>query len=87
MCKTFSNTWLVNDLITFSFRLPRDLAADIEAAAKQMGINRSDYARRALEHFRDHAMQQQMADLSRQLALQTVELARAMEASESDGLA
>lgn len=77
----------MSDLVTFSFRLPRELAAGVEESANQAGLSRSDYARRALEHYQDQAMQQRMADLSRQLAQQSADAARSMEASEVDGLA
>jgi predicted DNA-binding protein len=77
----------MEDLISFSFRIPRDLAAGVEATAKQMGLNRSEYARRALEQFQTQHMQDRMAELSRQVARQSADAARSMESSSADGLA
>jgi predicted transcriptional regulator len=77
----------MEDLITFSFRVPRDLAAAVEAAARQMGLNRSEYARRALEQFQAQHMQDRMAELSRRVARQSAEAAGSMEGSGTDGLA
>jgi predicted transcriptional regulator len=74
----------MSDLVTFSFRLPRELAAGVEESARQAGLSRSDYARRALEQYQDHAMQQRMADLSRRVAQQSTDAAQSMNDSESD---
>src|ERR1700675_2673322 len=76
----------MEDLISFSFRVPRDLAAGVEAAAKQMGLSRSEYARRALEQFQAQQMQERMAELSRQVARQSADAACSMESSGADGL-
>jgi Arc/MetJ-type ribon-helix-helix transcriptional regulator len=76
----------MSDLVTFSFRLPRELAAEFESAAKRLGLSRSDYVRRALEQLQEQTMQQRMADLSRQLAAQSAAAAHSMEEAESDGL-
>ena len=75
----------MSDLVTFSFRLPRELAAGVEESARQAGLSRSDYARRALEQYQDQAMQQRMGDLSRRVAQQSTDAARSMHDSESDG--
>jgi predicted DNA-binding protein len=72
--------------VSFSLRLPRDLAADIETAATQLGISKSEYARRALEQFRAQQMQERMAELSRRVARQSADAAWSMEGSGVDGL-
>jgi len=77
----------MEDLISFSFRLPRDLAAGVEAAAKQLGLSRSEYARRALEQFQTQLMQERMAELSRRVARESADAAGSMEISGADGLA
>jgi predicted DNA-binding protein len=76
----------MEDLISFSFRVPRVLAAEVEAGAKQLGLSRSEYARRALEQFRAQQMHERMAELSRQVARQSADAARSMENSGADGL-
>jgi len=77
----------MDDLISFSFRVPRDLAAAVEAAARQLGLSRSEYARRALEHFQAQQMHDRMADLSRQVGRQSADAGCSMESSSADGLA
>jgi len=77
----------MEDLISFTFRVPRNLAAGVEAAAKQLGISRSEYARRALEQFQTQMMQERMAELSRRVARQSAHAASSMENSGADGLA
>jgi metal-responsive CopG/Arc/MetJ family transcriptional regulator len=77
----------MDDLISFSVRLPRDLAAGLEAAAKQLGVSRSEYARRALEHFQTQLMQDRMAELSRRVAKDSADAAGSMETSVAEGLA
>jgi predicted transcriptional regulator len=76
----------VEDLISFSLRVPRALAAAVRTAAKQMGISRSEYARRALEQYQSQQMQERMADLSRRVAQESAEAGRSMEGSGADGL-
>ena len=77
----------MEDLISFSFRVPRDLAIGVKAAAKQLGISSSEYARRALEQFQAQQMQDRMAELSRRVARQSADAACSMESSSSDSLA
>ena len=77
----------MEDLISFSFRVPRALAAGVEAAAKQLGLTRSEYARRALEQFQAQQMQDRMAELSRRVARQSADAANSMQSSDADGLA
>jgi predicted transcriptional regulator len=77
----------MEDLITFSFRVPRELAARVEAGARQLGLSRSEYARRALEQFQTLQMQQRIAELSRRVARQSAGAANSMEDSSFDGLA
>jgi predicted DNA-binding protein len=77
----------MEDLITFSFRIPRSLAGNIEVAAKQLGLSKSEYARRALEEFDHRMMQERMAQLSHRLAAHSATVAAAMDESTSDGLA
>jgi Ribbon-helix-helix protein, copG family len=76
----------VDDLISFSLRIPKALAASIEATAKRLGVSKSEYARRAMEEFEGRLMQERIAELSRQLAAHSASGARSMEGSTSDGL-
>jgi predicted DNA-binding protein len=76
----------MEDLISFSLRIPKTLAASIEATAKRLGVSKSEYARRAMEEFEERLMQERIADISRRLAGQSASAARSMEGSTSDGL-
>jgi len=76
----------MNDLISFSLRIPRTLAASIEATAKRLGVSKSEYARRAMEEFEDRLMQERITELSRRLAGHSASAAGFMESSTSDGL-
>ena len=76
----------MEDLISFSLRIPRALAASIEATAKRLGVSKSEYARRAMEEFEARLMQERIAELSRKLATQSAAMARSMDSSSSDGL-
>ena len=76
----------MNDLISFSLRIPKVLAASIEVTAKRLGVSKSEYARRAMEEFEERLMQERIAELSRRLAAHSASVARSMEGSTSDGL-
>lgn len=76
----------MEDLITFSFRIPRTLAGNIEVAAKRLGLSKSEYARRAIEEFDFRMMQERMAQLSQRLAAHSAAAAQAMDESAADGL-
>ena len=76
----------MEDLISFSLRIPKTLAASIEATAKRLGRSKSEYARRAMEEFEESLMHKRIAELSRQLAAHSASAARSMESSTSDGL-
>jgi hypothetical protein len=76
----------MEDLISFSLRIPKALAANIEATAKRLGVSKSEYARRAMEEFEERLMQERIAELSRQLAAHSASAALSMEGSTSDGL-
>ena len=76
----------MEDLISFSLRIPKTLAASIEATAKRLGVSKSEYARRAMEEFEERLMHERIAELSRQLAAHSSSAARSMEGSTSDGL-
>ena len=76
----------MEDLISFSLRIPKNLAVSIEATAKRLGVSKSEYARRAMEEFEEHLMQERIAELSRQLASHSASATRSMEGSTSDGL-
>lgn len=79
-------TVAMEELTSFSLRIPKTLARNIEAAAKRMGLSTSEYARRALEEFDHRMMQERIAELSQRLASHSAAAAQAMEASTSDGL-
>ena len=76
----------MDDLISFSLRIPKALARSIEAEAKRSGLNKSEYARRALEDFNQRVMQERIAEISVRLAYQSAAAAESMEPSTSDGL-
>jgi Arc/MetJ-type ribon-helix-helix transcriptional regulator len=76
----------MEDLTSFSFRIPKSLARSIEVAAKRLGLSKSEYARRAMEEFDQRMMQERMAELSQRLAAQSAAAARSMDASTRDGL-
>lgn len=76
----------MEDLISFSLRIPKTLAASIEATAQRLGMTKSEYARRAMEEFEDRLMQERIAELSRQLSAHSASAARSMEGTTSDGL-
>lgn len=76
----------MEELISFSLRIPKTLAASIEATAKRLGVSKSEYARRAMEEFEERVMHERIAELSRQLAAHSASAARFMEGSTSDGL-
>jgi hypothetical protein len=76
----------MDDLISFSLRIPKTLATSIEATAKRLGVSKSEYARRAMEEFEERLMQERIADLSRRLAAHSASTAQSMEGSTSDGL-
>lgn len=76
----------MDDLVSFSLRIPKALAASIAATASRLGLSKSEYARRAMEEFEQRLMQERIADLSRQLAAHSASAAQSMEGSTSDGL-
>jgi Ribbon-helix-helix protein, copG family len=76
----------MDDLISFSLRIPKALAASIEVTAKRLGVSKSEYARRAMEEFEERLMQERIAELSRRLAGHSASAAGFMENSTSDGL-
>ncbi|MDP9050932.1 MAG: hypothetical protein M3O31_09480 [Acidobacteriota bacterium] len=76
----------MDELISFSLRIPKTLAATIESTAKRLGMSKSEYARRAMEEFEERLMHERIADLSRQLAAHSASAARSMEGSTPDGL-
>jgi predicted DNA-binding protein len=83
----FSRVSEMEDLTLFSFRIPKALAARTEAAAKRLGVSKSEYARRAMEEFNHRVMQERMAELSQRLAKHSAAAALSMEGSSTDGLA
>lgn len=76
----------MDDLTSFSLRIPKALAHSIEAAAKRLGLSKSEYARRAMEEFDHRMMQERIAELSQRLAPDSAAASRAMDASTADGL-
>ncbi|HUA23433.1 MAG TPA: hypothetical protein VMA54_04905 [Steroidobacteraceae bacterium] len=76
----------MDELVSFSLRIPKALAASIAATASRLGLSKSEYARRAMEAFEQQLMQERIADLSRQLAAHSASAAQSMEGSTPDGL-
>ena len=77
----------MEDVTSFSLRLPTALARSIEAEAQRTGISKSEYVRRALADFSQRVMQERIAEISRRLAPQSAAAAQSMDPSTSDGLA
>jgi predicted DNA-binding protein len=77
----------VQELTTFSLRIPKDLARRITVEAKRAGLSKSEYARRAMEEFNQQRMQERMAHLSTKLAAHSAAVNAAMESSITDGIA
>jgi predicted DNA-binding protein len=75
----------MNALTTLSLRIPKDLARRIALEAKRAGLNKSEYARRAMEEFNHQRMQERLAYLSAQLGPASAAAQAAMESSSSDG--
>ena len=76
----------MEELTPFSFRIPKGLAKTVEAAAKQLGVTKSEYARRAIEELNHRVMQDRIAGLSRRLAAGSAAASRSMDATSADGL-
>lgn len=76
----------MEELISFSLRIPKTLAASIEATAKRLGVSKSEYARRAMEEFEERVMHERIAELSRRLAAHSASASYSMADSTSDGL-
>jgi predicted DNA-binding protein len=76
----------MQDLTSFSFRISKFLARSVNAAAKRLGLDKSEHARCAIETSEQRMMQERMAELSRRLARQSAAAARSMDASSIDGL-
>ena len=76
----------MDELCSFSLRIPKTLAASIEATAKRLGVSKSEYARRAMEEFEERVMHERIAELSRRLSTHSASAARSMDGSISDGL-
>jgi hypothetical protein len=76
----------MDELIAFSFRIPKLLAMGTAAAAKELGLSKSEYARRAIEDLNHRVMQDRIAALSQRLAAESAAAAHSMEASSADGL-
>lgn len=76
----------MEDLISFSFRIPKRLASATSAAARCLGMSKSEYARRAIEEFNLRVMHERIAELSRRLSTGSMAASRAMDASTGDGI-
>jgi predicted DNA-binding protein len=76
----------MDDLIPVSLRIPKALSARAAAAAKELGLSKSEYFRRAIEDLNHRVMQERMAKLSQRLAADSAKAARSMDSSGADGL-
>jgi hypothetical protein len=70
----------------FMFRAPESFIRETTEAARLSGLSRSEYARRAIEEANARAMQERIAQLSRQLAAQTESELVMLDGSASDSL-
>lgn len=76
----------MEELIAFSLRIPSSLAKRAESAARELGLSKSEYARRALEELNHRVMQERIAKLSHRLAAASAAAAQEMDAASHDGL-
>jgi hypothetical protein len=76
----------MENLITFSVRVARKLAATVAAAARELRAHRFEYARAVLDEIQAKHIQLRMARLSRQVARQSADAAQSMDYSSNDGL-
>ena len=74
------------DTQTVIIRAPESLVRQTDEAARLMGLNRSEYARRAIEAANAQAMRAHMARLSQKLALLDADEAEELDGSAGDGL-
>lgn len=87
ICLTFRvKVAVVEDLISFSLRIPKSLASSIEVTARRLGVSKSEYARRAMEAFEQRVMHDRIAELSHQLAAHSEAASRTMDDSTADAL-
>lgn len=77
----------MDEMISFSLRIPAAEAARVEANAKRLGVSKSEYARRAMEELDERLMQERIAEISKRLATHSAAVARSLEGSIADGLA
>ena len=76
----------MEELVAFSLRIPRWLAKSAESAARELGLSKSEYTRRAIEELNDRVMQERIAKLSHRLAAASTAVAKEMDAAIGDGL-
>jgi hypothetical protein len=76
----------MDELISFSARIPKSLAVRIEATAKRVGLNKSQYARLALEAFERRLMRERIAELSFRLDAFAASALNSMADHTSDSL-
>jgi predicted DNA-binding protein len=76
----------MDDLVPVSLRIPKTLSARAAAAAKELGLSKSEYVRRAIEDLNHRVMQERMANLSQRLASNSAKAAQSMDSSSADGL-
>lgn len=76
----------VEELVAFSLRIPRWLVKGAESAAHELGLSKSEYARRAIEELNWRVMQERIAKLSHRLAAASAAAAQEMDAASHDGL-
>ena len=76
----------MEELIVFSLRIPRWLAKSAESAARELGLSKSEYTRRAIEELNYRVMQERIAKLSHRLAAASAAAAQEMDSASGDGL-
>ncbi len=77
----------MEDLTSFSLRIPKSLARSIETEAKRSGMNKSEYARGARSMTSINvSCRSALLKISRRLAYHSAAADQSMEASTSDGL-
>jgi hypothetical protein len=73
--------------VMLAFRADPTFAATVDQFARQAGVSRSDYVRRAVEEKNVRALEERMAFLSQALSAESKLTAEELDAAAGDGLA
>ena len=73
--------------IMLAFRADPALAAEVDEFARQSGVSRSDYVRRAVEEKNARVLEERVAFLSQALSAEHRQADEQLDATAGDGLA